>query len=57
MALWNVDRLGIATNKKYLVNAKSNKVTGYYQIYRNFFTYLCIIIVRRENCFMSYTFL
>jgi hypothetical protein len=57
MALWNVDRLGIATNKKYLVSAKSNKVTGYYQIYRNFFTYLCIIIVRRENCFMSYTFL
>ena len=43
MALWNVDRLGIMTNKKYLVNARRNEVTECYQIYRNFFTYLCII--------------
>jgi len=57
VALWNVDRLGIVTNKNYLVNARNNEVTGCYQIYRNIFTYLCIIIVRRENSFISYTFL
>jgi len=28
MALWIVDRLGIVTNKTYLVNARGNGVTG-----------------------------